>query len=862
MQFIDALVASRFGIRTKLIALFVLIKVLPLVMLALLAWQGVSQLGGGLADETEKLATEVRQTVTEMGGTFSKASVKALDDRAREELERLTTDTARAVADFLYERDHDVLLAARLAPERALYQAFMDTRTRRVVDPGQWALAKDGQSWELKGQPQTEPQLAVPSNAENKQDFHSRPPESVVRSLPAPLYHEMTFVGLDGREQVKVSMTDVLPKELRDVSRRENTWAKAETYFEHLKALKPGEIHVSDVIGPYVPSRIIGPVVPEKALKAGMAFEPEKEAYAGRENPVGRKFQGLVRWATPVVRGGKVVGYVTLALDHTHIRSFTDHLMPTAQRYTAISDASDGNYAFMWDYRDRSIAHPRHHSIVGFDPATGEYATPWLEASIHEGWKASGLPLKDHLAQVPVFDGQSRDKKPATELTQAGLVGLDCRYLNFAPQCQGWHDLTEHGGSGSFLILWSGVWKLTTAAAIPYFTGPYARTPRGFGYVTIGANVDDFHAPAVATSQQMDARLAEFAERLKAKKASLLDLIADAMNRTAFNLTFSTLVMLGLVVVVAVWLASLLTRRVTDLVGGLSRMEQGDLSFRFPATSHDELGQLNNSLNHMADSVQASFRQSEEARVQAEEASRMKSDFVANVSHELRTPLNGILGFSEIIRDDAPTDDIRDHAQTIHQSGQHLLSVVNDMLDVAKIEAGHMTLEPRPCDVLGLMDELALLHAGVAQQKGLVLNTAFADDLPTAFVTDPKRLRQVIHNLLSNAVKFTPEGGVTLSAWTENGRLTVGVRDSGPGIAPKVQAQVFERFHQATAFVTREHGGTGLGLALVREFVGLMGGQVRLESTPGQGSYFEFWVPELTGRATLSPAAPAANPGW
>lgn len=859
MQFIDALAASRFGIRTKLIALFVLIKVLPLILLALLAWEGVSHLGRSLSDETEKLATDVRETVTEMSGTFSKESVKALDDRAREELERLTTDTARAVADFLHDRDRDVLLAARLEPGRAMYQAFLDTRTRLVTDPGEWTLAEDGKSWVPKGEATGSQKLAVPSNAENKQDFHSRPPETVLRNVPAPLYHELTFVGLDGKEQVKVSMTDVLPKDLRDVSRRENTWAKAETYFEQLKKLKPGEIHVSDVIGPYVPSRIIGPVTPEAAEKKGIAFEPQHEAFAGRENPQGRKFLGLVRWATPVVKAGKVAGYVTLALDHAHIRSFTDNLMPTAQRYTAISDASDGNYAFMWDYRDRSIAHPRHHSIVGFDPATGDYAVPWLEASIHEGWKASGEPLGTYLAKVPLMDGQSREKKPSAELTKAGLVGLDCRYLNFAPQCQGWHDLTEHGGSGSFLILWSGVWKLTTAAAIPYFTGPYAATPRGFGYVTIGANVDDFHAPAVATSKRMDEKLAEFADRLKAKKASLHDMIADSMNRTAVSLTFSTLLMLALVVVVAVWLASLLTRRVTNLAEGLSRIEKGDLSFRFPATSRDELGQLSESLNHMADSVQASFRQSEEARVQAEENSRMKSDFVANVSHELRTPLNGILGFSELIRDDAPNEDIREYAQTIHQSGQHLLSVVNDMLDVAKIEAGHMTLEPQHFDVRALMDQLALLHAGPAQQKGLVLNTALSERLPTDFVTDPTRLRQVVNNLLSNAVKFTEQGEVTLSARIEDGNLVVGVRDTGPGIATEVQSAVFERFRQATAFITRAHGGTGLGLALVREFVGLMGGEVRLESRPGEGSYFEFRVPEL-GAAGVSRAAPAADP--
>lgn len=854
MKLADRVPSSRFGIRTKLIALFVLIKVVPLFLLALLAWEGVSHLGRSLSDENDKLAGEVKTTVSEMSQAFSTASVKALDDRAREELERLTTDTARAVADFLYDRDRDVLLAARLEPNRAMFQSFLENRTRFVTEPGQWELSADGKGWVPVVSTDVPEKLATPSNPENKKDFHSRPPESVKRSLLAPLYHEITYVGLDGKERIKVSMTPVLGSELKDVSRKENTWAKAETYFEHLRKLKPGEVYVSDVIGPYVGSRIIGPVTPDKAKSLGIEFEPQVEAFAGKENPNGQKFQGLVRWATPVVKNGAITGYVTLALDHTHLRSFTDNLMPTAARYTAISDATNGNYAFMWDYLDRSIAHPRHHSIVGFDPQTGEYATPWLEASIYEAWQQSGQPLHSYLAGVPVFDGQTREKKPAGPLTKAGSIGLDCRYLNFAPQCQGWHDLTEHGGSGSFLILWSGVWKLTTAAAIPYFTSHYANTPRGFGYVTIGANVTDFHAPAVATQQQMETKLEGFAERLKAQQTELQALIAGEMNETAFNLTVSTLLMLAIVVVIAVWLASLLTRRVTDLTAGLSRIEGGDLSFRFPRVSNDELGTLSDSLNTMADSVQAAFRQSEEARLQAEENSRMKSAFVANVSHELRTPLNGILGFAEILRDDAQNDDTREYAQTIHHSGQHLLGVVNDMLDVAKIESGQMVLQASFFDLRQLLDEVALRFAADAQAKGLNLNTQFDDDLPVSLHSDPARLRQIITHLMSNAVKFTDAGDVTFSARWQGGRLVVGVRDTGPGLTADQQARLFERFSQGSDFLKRVHGGTGLGLSLVREFVRMMGGEVRFESEPGAGAYFEFWVPEL------SRAAPAANP--
>lgn len=831
------------GIRAKLILLFVLIKVIPLVLLALLAWEGVTHLGSQVTEETDSLTAQVRETVSDMGKTFSREAERALNDRAREELERLTTDTARAVADFLHDRDQDVLLAAQLEPSEALYRSFLKHRSRQLVDAGTWELAKDGKSWVQKESRTVPPKQVEAGNPENRQDFHYRTPETVLRQRSAPLFHEITYVGLDGKEKLKVSATSILPRELRDVSKKENTYARAETYFADLKALKPGDIYVSDVIGPYVPSRVIGPVTPEKAKSLNIPFEPEKEAYAGRENPRGQRFQGIVRWATPVVKNGQITGYVTLALDHSHIMSFTDNLMPTEARYTPISDASNGNYAFIWDYQDRSIAHPRHHSVVGFDPKTGEYAVPWLEASIHEGWQQSGKPLRDYLATVPTFDQQTREKKPAKALTQAGQVGLECRYLNFAPQCQGWHDLTQFGGSGSFLILWTGVWKLTTAATIPYYTGQYADTPRGFGYVTIGANVDDYQKPAQATAKQMETRVQEFGDKMKAKQLAMRDLIASSMTRTAASLTVSTVLMIALVVGIAIWLASMLTRRITNLIGGLGRIEAGDYAFRFPHASDDELGKLNDSLNRMADSVQESFDRLEQARHEAEQASLMKSDFLARMSHELRTPLNGILGFSELIQLDAPNDDIREQAQTIFQSGEHLLRLVNDILDLAKIEAGHMALESMPMDLPKLLEEVASLHRAAAQQKGLELRLETGTDLPQPYTGDPTRLRQVINNLLDNAVKFTSNGNVSLITRTDGERLAFQVHDTGPGIPLEAQAIIFEKFRQASDFITREHGGTGLGLALVRELVTLMGGEITLESSPGAGARFEFWLP-------------------
>lgn len=144
---------------------------------------------------------------------------------------------------------------------------------------------------------------------------------------------------------------------------RSNTFVKAETYFAELKKLKAGEIYVSDVIGAYVPTEAIGPYLPATLEKAGKPFKPENSAYAGTENPLGKRFRGIVRWAMPVVKNGQITGYVTLALDHDHIRQFSDRLMPTEERYAPIADAIKGNYAFLWDYKSRAISHPAITSL-------------------------------------------------------------------------------------------------------------------------------------------------------------------------------------------------------------------------------------------------------------------------------------------------------------------------------------------------------------------------------------------------------------------------------------------------------------------------------------------------------------------
>ncbi|OOV86191.1 sensor histidine kinase [Oceanospirillum linum] len=835
----------KLGIRAKLVVLFLLIKVIPLVLLALLAWQGVVYLGERLNDETRQLSNEVRLTVEDMADTFSQKAERALNDRAREELERLTTDTARDVARFLYQRDADLNLAAALPIEEDSFRRFVEHRSSRIMDTGVWQLAKDGSGWVPANPPPPDVSDAKSSNAENQQDFHYRPPESVQPTLQIPLYHEITFIDLDGRERIKVQTSDLLPEGLRDVSRPENTYAKAEDYFTKLRDLKPGEIYVSDVIGPYVPSRILGPATPKAADKRQIPFEPEQEAYAGRENPVGKKFRGIIRWATPVSRNGKKIGYITLALNHDHILAFTDNLKPTEKRYAQIADASSGNYAFMWDYKDRNIAHPRHHSIVGFDPKTGQRAVPWLEASIYEGWQKSGQPLREYLADIPAFDQQTRSKKPALELIRQGQLGLECRYLNFAPQCKGWNDLTRQGGSGSFLIHWTGVWKLTTAATIPYFTGHYGDTPRGFGFVTIGANIDDFQQPAKDTAARMESKLEEFTALLNERQKELSGLINKIMADVAMELTVSTAIMVIIVVVIAVWMASMITGLVRYFTSGLNKIEDGDYGFRFEAQRNDELGQLSHALNGMADSVEASFEVSDQARKDAEQASQMKSDFLARMSHELRTPLNGIMGFAEILKLDDENAETREYADIIHQSGNHLLKLVDDILDLAKMDAGQLTLTPHEVRLQNWLTRFIAVHRGGAERKGLHLELDITS-LPADFTLyiDDTRLRQVLNNLVENAIKFTQQGRVELSVSEAESSVIFDVKDSGEGIPPEAREWVFEAFRQATEFVSRSHGGTGLGLSIVRELCHVMGGEVELvDSTLGKGSHFRVVLP-------------------
>jgi signal transduction histidine kinase/DNA-binding NarL/FixJ family response regulator len=328
-------------------------------------------------------------------------------------------------------------------------------------------------------------------------------------------------------------------------------------------------------------------------------------------------------------------------------------------------------------------------------------------------------------------------------------------------------------------------------------------------------------------------------------------------------------------VVVTVFFVRRVLRPIRGLVAATESIAEGDLSRRAPESGVGEFAVLARAFNHMAHRMQGSY-ESIEQQVRArtaelERANRAKSDFLANMSHELRTPMTAILGFVEILsRGDVTLDEREEALGSVRRNGNYLLELIEDILDLMKVESGKLRIDRAALDLPRLLNEVFSLMGALAKAKGLELRCASAGPVPRTILSDPQRVRQILVNVVGNAIKFTHEGSVTITARlpsstqvsvtgparareraptspqagemsrTHSHLLELAVTDTGIGMSPDQLSRIFKAFTQADESTTRQYGGSGLGLTITRELARLLGGDVTVESALGRGSTFRI----------------------
>ncbi|WP_049853856.1 two-component sensor histidine kinase BarA [Dickeya fangzhongdai] len=347
-----------------------------------------------------------------------------------------------------------------------------------------------------------------------------------------------------------------------------------------------------------------------------------------------------------------------------------------------------------------------------------------------------------------------------------------------------------------------------------------------------------------------------------------LNTIRLQQYREMFMAAMLLLFCMGVAMLLAYRLMRDVTIPIRNMVETVDRIRRGQLDSRVEGHMLGELDMLKNGINSMAMSLTAYHEEMQQnidqatydlretleqmeiqnveldlAKKRAQEAARIKSEFLANMSHELRTPLNGVIGFTRQTLKTQLTPTQKDYLQTIERSANNLLNIINDVLDFSKLEAGKLVLENIPFSLHNTLDEVIMLLAHTAHEKGLELTLNIQHDVPEQFVGDPLRLQQIITNLLGNAIKFTEQGNIDIRIEKRRQEslqvlLEIQIKDTGIGIAEAQQTQLFQAFRQADTSISRQHGGTGLGLVITQRLVREMGGDISFHSKLNQGTTF------------------------
>jgi len=377
------------------------------------------------------------------------------------------------------------------------------------------------------------------------------------------------------------------------------------------------------------------------------------------------------------------------------------------------------------------------------------------------------------------------------------------------------------------------------AAAFRTISTRYARLAKLIPRITASKTPSlKLHADAERLAVDLEIAAQDLATSTQAKTRSLI-----ALNRSSYTNSRDLVIgaaggAVGLALLLGLVLAWSLIDPIQRIGGRVGEIAAGDFSRHVDVSNRDELGTLAQNVNRMNDELSRVYRE-------LESASEHKSEFLANMSHELRTPLNAIIGFTQVLQQKLfgeVNDKQEEYLEDIHSSANHLLALINDVLDLSKVEAGQVELEKAPFSLRESLERGVVMVRERAVRGGVQLSLE-SDPQVEVVEADERRIRQVVFNLLSNAVKFTPAGGsVDVRSARLDGEVHVSIADTGPGIAPEDHERIFEEFQQ-TELGADQREGTGLGLALSKKLVELHGGRLWVESEVGQGSTFTFTLP-------------------